>query len=54
MVNFLPTSLKWLLFTFITTLTSSYLTGISIFTLALFVTGFIFSIGYFCKEHLLN
>lgn len=53
MVNFLPTSMKWLLFTFITTLTSGYLTGISIFTLALFVSGFIFSIGYFYKEHLL-
>ncbi|MBO1511319.1 hypothetical protein [Metabacillus bambusae] len=49
MVSNLPTSLKWLLFTFITTLTSSYLTGIPIFTLSLFVTGLIFTIGYFYK-----
>ncbi|MCM3162067.1 hypothetical protein [Metabacillus litoralis] len=49
-----PTSLKWLLFTFASSVLSIYLTGISIITLSVFLTGFIFSIGYLYKDQLSN
>ncbi|MCM3597203.1 hypothetical protein M4D55_15620 [Metabacillus idriensis] len=47
-------SLKWLLFTLISTFLSAMLLGLSFFTIAFFATGFIFSIGYLYKEELIK
>jgi hypothetical protein len=50
----IPTSIKWLTFTFGSSLLSFLLTGISIIFITTFSTGFIFSIGYLYKEQLFH
>ncbi|USK32552.1 hypothetical protein LIT25_18395 [Bacillus sp. F19] len=47
-------SLKWLLFTLISTFLSAMLLGLSFFTIAFFATGLIFAIGYLYKEELIK
>lgn len=50
MVNSMPASLKWLLFTFLTTIIMLVSTGISILTMSALITGLLFSIGYLYKD----
>lgn len=42
MVKNLPSSVKWLLFTFISSILSYCVTGLSSITISSFITGFIF------------
>ncbi|TWD92390.1 hypothetical protein FB550_11821 [Neobacillus bataviensis] len=52
MVKFLPSSVKWLVFTLLSSLISYYFTGLSNITLSSFITGFIFSVGYLYRNNL--
>lgn len=54
MVKYLPSSVKWLLFTFISADLSFCLTGLSYITISAFFTGFIFSIAYLYRNSLEN
>ncbi|MDW7617710.1 hypothetical protein SC499_24315 [Peribacillus simplex] len=45
-------SLKWLLFTFLSTLISLYFKGVTTLTLAFFICGIVFSIAYLYQEEL--
>ncbi|WP_155925704.1 hypothetical protein [Bacillus sp. UNC438CL73TsuS30] len=52
MVKSLPSSVKWLFFTFYSSMLSFCFTGFSEVTITAFLTGFIFSIAYLIKENL--
>ncbi|WP_156351181.1 hypothetical protein [Neobacillus vireti] len=51
MVKWLPSSIKWLLFTFFSSMLSYYFTGLTNLTICTFLTGFVFSIGYLYKNN---
>ncbi|CAH2715949.1 hypothetical protein BACCIP111895_03133 [Neobacillus rhizosphaerae] len=54
MVKYFPSSVKWLLFTFISTVLSFCLTGLSSITISAFFTGFMFSIAHLYRNNLEN
>ncbi|WHY88170.1 hypothetical protein QNH39_10135 [Neobacillus novalis] len=51
MAKWLPSSIKWLLFTFFSSVLTYCFTGLSTITICTFLTGFIFSIGYLYKNN---
>ncbi|UNJ81349.1 hypothetical protein (plasmid) [Metabacillus dongyingensis] len=52
MVKKLTTSVKWLIFTFLSTIISITGIGVSSITISCFVTGLFFSVAYLYKEEL--
>lgn len=48
------TPIKWIIFTLISMVISYCFTGISVITLGLLITGFLFSVAYLYKEYLFN